>query len=93
MSNFRPLVNEVRVCRVLQEHSGPTKICFQCVTTGDLFTSGGSERWCDKRYAAIEAFVNRYGTFLVKFDVHMATTTGSIDANHFGDAPIDWISI
>jgi len=93
MSIFKPQENELRICRLLQEHSNKTSLCFQCIVTGDLFTSSGNEDWAYDRYSAIEQLVNLYGTFLVKFDIHRASTRRMVDANHFYEAPMNCISI
>ena len=90
MSNFKPKMDELRICLLAPEHCTPTCLMFQCAITGDLYASGGSEKWCKKRYDMIGEVVNIYGTFMVRFTVHQASTTGQIDANMFAVAPTTW---
>ena len=84
---FKPKLNEMRCCRLVKSGCDANTITLEDVFTGELFVSNGNIKYTAKRDMEINEVANKLGMFLVLFDVHMYSTNGKIDANHFAKFP------
>ncbi len=84
---FKPTPNEIRICRLLPTGCDDLQVTFQDAFDGELFISKGNESYTRRRMARIDEVVDKFGLFLVQFDIHMHTTNGQVDANGFAPRP------